>query len=414
MERQIRFAIQSNSLKKIDSEIVFQNQRDGFNYKKYINENKIKLYCTECNQELCISSSINKKLFFRHCPNAIDCELKSINFTSDEQKQINEHQKSVESKLHKHIKSKLYSYLLRQVRQIQVEKDMIFNGQRRRPDINLIDFNDRKIAIEIQITHIPYSYIFARTSFFQRNGIYVLWIISTIQIRTQSVFDLDIKYLTKYHNYFEARCIDDEVHIICHFKIVYLDNNKVKEKWVNRKILFSELKYDKESYEIYYWDNNERKWYLEYLIELSIKFSHLFDIDNYYYDNDKILSELVKQGDNYILNFKINEQIIFNNKKILYILYSLKNNIIVHFHFKTLQELVVYIFDKEPKFVLLLFAYCEDEIIDLFDRSIDRNGTIRKKYKSYMPSEEAKINIKYKELFQSIVNIMKAIKDNTF
>lgn len=84
---------------------------------------------------------------------------------------------------------------------------------------------------------------------------YLIWILDNYDVHNQGQLERDIKYLTKYQNFFKLDEKEDEFKLECKYKSVYLTkNNKLLTKWSDKSVALNEVQFDPESYQIYYYN----------------------------------------------------------------------------------------------------------------------------------------------------------------
>jgi hypothetical protein len=89
---------------------------------------------------------------------------------------------------------------------------------------------------------------------------YLIWILDNFDIQNQGTLERDIKYLTIYQNFFKLDEQSDSLKLECEYKYPFLtDDNKLLTKWLKKSVSLSELKYDSEVFQAYYYNFGDNK-----------------------------------------------------------------------------------------------------------------------------------------------------------
>jgi competence CoiA-like predicted nuclease len=240
----IPFAINKSTNKKIFADEVLDKSEEDRRLIDYI--------CYYCNEPL--HSVVNKnnpkiQSWFRHENNS-DCALQS--YSKKDTLLDVEYIRNIESERHKLLKKYLRIYLYKQGVEKVVEEKIIFDNNffYRRPDI-YCEYQNKKIAFEIQVSKLSYKSLKKRSNFFKENGIYCIWIVDWfVPNLTQGDYDF------KEHNPFEnVFTINLPYESKFSFYLNYIEPSSRKDKW-RKKIInnLDELKFDKESYQVYFYN----------------------------------------------------------------------------------------------------------------------------------------------------------------
>ncbi len=325
-DRTVKYATDACTGEIYDADVVFKETSKAHEYRKLYNEGKLDIICNECEQELIVSSSRYSRIHFKHKPNSSYCILKDTKITEQENDQIQEHIFRRESDRHKELKEKIFSKLLgvRGINHGTLAKDDKFlshGNEKRRPDI-YCEYHGKKIVFEIQLSKLPLRYILSRYNFYKKNEIYLVWILDDFDvINGQNQMEKDIKYLTKYQNFFKLDEIHDEFRLSCKYKVPFLDGkNNIRSKWRNTSISFNQMKFSTKDYQVFYFNfkqknedcKNEQK-----RIELVTKEKKAKQIEDIRQRKSLIrveslinqLRELQKQSFNYTLSSSIEKAI---------------------------------------------------------------------------------------------------------
>jgi hypothetical protein len=239
----------------IDAKKVLGNYETVFEVRKVFAREQIIPICTECYQPLKVSRRY-KHLFFSHKSNSHDCALKTGKWSK---KQEDSYYKAIatrEGSRHKYLKSLIGERLslVEGVDLISVDDRFIQKEDgKRRPDVHCI-FNGKELVFEIQISHLSLKYILSRHDFYKKHNIYLVWILDNIDVKNQERFELDIKYLTSYQNFFSFHEESEEFNLLCRYKRVRIDDLEVMSKWRKEVVGLQDLKFDFQHYEVYWYD----------------------------------------------------------------------------------------------------------------------------------------------------------------
>jgi len=116
-------------------------------------------------------------------------------------------------------------------------------------------YKDFELVFEIQLSDLSLGYILSRYEFYKKHGIYLIWVLDNFDIHNQGTLEKDIKYLTKYENFFKLDENSDTFKVICDYKFPFLtEDNKLLTKWLNNSVSLNQIKFDSESYQVYYYN----------------------------------------------------------------------------------------------------------------------------------------------------------------
>ena len=263
-ERSIKIAFDRISGEVLDADEVFGSKKDAFQIRKEFHRDEVELYCCECKQKLNVSTSKYDRLHFKHQVNADYCILKDENLTPEELESFTKILKAKESDRHKELKNKIGQRLAKisgvDIESIAIDNKFILKeNKKRRPDV-YCKYKDKEVVFEIQLSDLSLRYILSRYDFYKENNIYLIWILDNFDIHGQSQMVRDIKYLSKYENFFKLDESCDEFKLSCQYKFPFLtDDNKLLTKWLNKSVPLNEIKFDSESYQIYYYNFGDNK-----------------------------------------------------------------------------------------------------------------------------------------------------------
>lgn len=263
-DRSIKIAFDKTSGEILEADEVFDIKTDAFEIRKKYHEKNLILSCCECEQDLMISGSKYDRLHFKHKPGHGYCILADGKLTPQEHERFTEILKAKESDRHKELKNKIGEQL-KSVKGVDInsiaidDKFIIKENGKRRPDV-YCKFQDKEIVFEIQLSDLSLGYILSRYEFYKEHGIYLIWILDNFDIHNQGTLERDIKYLTIYQNFFKLDEQSDSLKLECEYKYPFLtDDNKLLTKWLKKSVSLSELKYDSEVFQAYYYNFGDNK-----------------------------------------------------------------------------------------------------------------------------------------------------------
>ncbi|MDD4437734.1 MAG: DUF6035 family protein [Tissierellia bacterium] len=263
-DRSIKIAFDKISGEILDADEIFDITKDAFQIRKKYHEKKLILSCCECEQDLMISGSKYDRLHFKHKPGHGYCILADGKLTPQEQKRFTEILKSKESDRHKELKSKI-GELLKSVPNVDVNSISIDNrfiikeDGKRKPDV-YCKYQDKELVFEIQLSDLSLSYILSRYEFYRKHGMYLIWILDNFDIQNQGTLERDIKYLTKYENFFKLDEMSKTFKLECEYKFPFLtDDNRLLTKWTKKSVSLNELKFDSEDFQAFFYNFGDNK-----------------------------------------------------------------------------------------------------------------------------------------------------------
>lgn len=255
MEYSIRNVFDEETGEAYDAHVVLKGQK-GFEFRKQFHSGNQILRCPECKEKATVFIS-HGRVFFRHFPSTTYCSLKDPGFTAAERKEIEQHIANRESERHKGLKRELGNYLklVDGVNADTVSIDDRFlkdHLEKRRPDV-FCEYNNLKIAFEVQLSRLPAKYIFKRHEFYQRNEIYLVWVLDNFNPKNTTQTARDIKYLNAHQNYFSFNDHATPASFTAHFKEGLINHrNEAYYEWNKQTISLSELKLDMKEYQVFY------------------------------------------------------------------------------------------------------------------------------------------------------------------
>lgn len=263
-ERSIKSAFDKSSGEILEADKVFQNSNDPFEIRRLYHAKEIQLSCLECEQDLAVSDSKYNRLYFKHKPGHSYCILSDGNLTPKEQDVFNRILVAKESERHIELKTKI-GRLLKDVdgvdtSSISIDNKFIVRGdKKRRPDV-YCKYKDKELVFEIQLSDLSLGYILSRYEFYKKHKMYLIWILDDFDIHNQETLERDIKYLTKYENFFKLDENAKSFKLECEYKFPFLTNeNRLLTKWLKKSVTLSQLKFDSSAFQAYFYNFGDNK-----------------------------------------------------------------------------------------------------------------------------------------------------------
>lgn len=263
-DRSIKIAFDKTSGEILDADEVFDIAKDAFEIRKKYHEKNLILSCCECEQDLMVSGSKYDRLHFKHKPGHSYCILADGKLSPHDHEKITAILKAKESDRHKELKNKIGELLKNvsgvDVSTIQIDNKFIIKGnEKRKPDV-YCKFHDKELVFEIQLSDLSLGYILSRYDFYKKHGMYLIWILDNFDIHNQGTLERDIKYLTKYENFFKLDEKSETLKLECEYKFPFLtDDNKLLTKWLKKSVALNELKFDSEVHQAFYYNFGDNK-----------------------------------------------------------------------------------------------------------------------------------------------------------
>lgn len=263
-ERSIKLAFDKSTGLILEAEEVFNKTKEAFHIRKQYHENKLNLFCCECEQELIVSGSKFDRLHFKHKPGHSFCILSDGQLTPKEQDIFTKILRNKESERHIELKTKI-GKMLKAVDGVDADsiaidnRCILRNGERRRPDV-FCNYKGFNIVFEIQLSQLSLRYILNRYEFYKKNEIFLIWILDDFDIHNQGTLERDIKYLTKYENFFKLDESTNSLKFICEYKYPFLTgDNRLLTKWKKNTVTLAQLQFDSNVYQAFYYNYGSNK-----------------------------------------------------------------------------------------------------------------------------------------------------------
>lgn len=257
-ERAIAQAVDRLTGELLKASEIFKDAKTASVYRRQYNENKIVPFCRECEQNLQISKSRLERHYFKHGQDSDYCWLKETHLSESEAKKIADIICAKESDRHKFLKHKI-AELLKLTEDIDpasvfTDDRFIYDQQeKRRPDV-YCRYKGHELVFEIQLSDLSYRYILDRHNFYQRKGIYLIWILDKFDVHGQSSMEKDIKYLNVHQNFFKLDEVASTFRLVCTYKKPVVQATRVITPWQTTSVALSDIKFNNDAAQVYYFD----------------------------------------------------------------------------------------------------------------------------------------------------------------
>jgi competence CoiA-like predicted nuclease len=450
-KRTIESILDLKTGKIIEADIFFNQSKDIiFNLRLQLesdiqNERK-RFVCIYCKQSIKIRGKIGAKIVmhFAHFKDSEDCPIKTDSkFTKKEIERI-KYNGAKESDLHLTLKNKIAQYLIQnknsklEIKNVlieKVQKDKRIPRTWKKPDVSAV-YKNLNVVFELQLSTTFLSVIVDRQEFYKRNKTFILWVFSHFENKEEKrKFTQSDIFYSNNQNGFElnkkAQQLSEEkkdLVLCCHYSRPLINNLEISFKWEHKYVTISELTFNNNTFQVFYFDVKSAKKEIEKELELrKSKFlgiiangtvKELLELFQYHQLKDfekveiesqykhkvspkfliereseelKIIWTLIAQRlkENYRFNLLTDDYI---TQKVLIDILSLKTNKIIGYHFKKQIQIAHNLLDRHPEFL-----YYYEKAIDKYKNiGFDNGGKLKTKIE----------NIKKKEIDQEHNNIV--------
>lgn len=240
-----------------------------------LQKKEIEYVCIYCKQPVVLRGRKNfygpDHYYFSHPYKSNDCIIKNGNTLTEEQIRCIKYNGEKESEHHYYLKNRIAYYLkknkdINSVKIEQVIKHQEISRKWRKPDV-LALFQNKTIAIELQLSTTFLSVIVGRTIFYNEKGIFLLWIFPKFSLEDdlQKFTQKDIFYNNNSNVYvFDNEAeqqseLQNDLIIKCYFKKYKLENDYIQESWEVKLIFIYEITFDHKSLQYCFHNSEEEK-----------------------------------------------------------------------------------------------------------------------------------------------------------
>jgi competence CoiA-like predicted nuclease len=275
-QRTIVLAYDRDTGECYDATTSFKVAKEAYELRKRYNSGKLNLGCYRCDQPLLISDSKNDNVHFKHFPNADDCPLKNGKMSDEDVQDFTNIIRAHERPRHIFLKNRI-AELLRQTAGVDpgsviADTRYFFNDiEKRRPDVYGV-YQGKEMAFEIQLSNLSQKYLIGRHNFYKQSGIYLVWILDNFNVYGQSTMERDIKYLTPSQNFFKLDEKAADFKLSCTYKSPFIsEKDRVIAPWQTKSVSLSQVRFDPQSFQIYYLNYEQKLKETEQLLEEQIE-----------------------------------------------------------------------------------------------------------------------------------------------
>lgn len=176
-----------------------------------------------------------------------------------------------EGREHQHIKAFLARYIERDplaqdVRQEAVTFGQVLKGEWKRPDVRC-EIEGRRVVFEIQLSYTFLSEIIKRDEFYRNEGIYIIWVFRSLDLRRSFVID------EAFFNRRNVFVLDEEaigrteetgrLTFTGFFQRPRIEDGKVVDAWESMPISLRDVKFPSDGTRAYFFDYDSHKRLLE-------------------------------------------------------------------------------------------------------------------------------------------------------
>lgn len=240
-----------------------------------LQKKEIEYVCIYCKQAVVLRGRKNfnnpDHYYFSHPYKSSDCIIKNRNMLSEEQIRCIKYNGEKESERHYYLKNRIAYFLKKNkdVNSVKVEpviKHQEISRKWRKPDV-LALFENKTVAIELQLSTTFLSVIVGRTIFYNEKGIFLLWIFPNFSLNDhlQKFTQKDIFYNNNSNVYvFDAEAerqseLEDDLIIKCYFKKYHLVSDQVQYSWEIKLIFLSDIIFDAKTHQYWFHNSEEEK-----------------------------------------------------------------------------------------------------------------------------------------------------------
>jgi len=273
--------------------------------------------CSFCGKPVKIRGGLKKCLHFQHFYDASKCPYYNGKNLTKKEILKRKYNGQKESLRHFELKNRIAELLAKNknISNITVDErrySTIDMGKWRKPDV-YAEYNGKKVVFEIQLSTTFVSVVAERNTYYEKNKTYVIWIFDKFNLDRKSLnyTEKDIYYpLTRGAFAFdlEARNESTKKHdliLSCHYELPKLIDNSISEIPTKKQITLSDIIFDEEKYEAYYFDFDKVK--KEVTIQLYENAELITkELRTYYqynkipYDLEQKISKLAEFEKNYV------------------------------------------------------------------------------------------------------------------
>lgn len=254
-------------------------RRELYNATKKDRERK--LVCSICNQplRLCGGGGTKQKLHFRHHQDNDKCPIKTVGNKNQKEIDTIRYNGAKESQRHIELKEFICKQLKHDQRFSHVEPEKvvkILNKKKswRRPDVSAV-FENIKMVFEVQLQTTYLNVIVDREEDYKSEKTYIMWFFDSENIEKFRFSEEDIFYANKSNAFIitdtsiELSRQNNQFLFYCYYKVPFIHNKNIYEKWESKLIGIDDLKFDTINYKVFYHDFELERYKLQWQSKLE-------------------------------------------------------------------------------------------------------------------------------------------------
>lgn len=222
------------------------------------------IVCIHCFQPVYLAGTPKGEHTFKHGPGLKDCPLRLYGGLSPDDIRRIRYNGIQESPKHfalkRHISTALkttpgFSNVMEEKSVVGVES----KGEWKKPDVSA-EYREDRIAFEVQLSREFLSVIIEREEFYRTERVFICWVFDDFTEGGARFSEKDIYYANKRNAFSvteETKALTRETGALvlkCHYQVPMVSNGRITDEWHERYVNFQDLRFDKGSYKVYYYD----------------------------------------------------------------------------------------------------------------------------------------------------------------
>jgi len=220
-----------------------------------------------------------QKLHFRHHQDNDNCPIKTAGNKNQKEIDTIRYNGAKESQRHIELKEFINNQLKHDPRFTQVEMEKVVKIHKekkswRRPDVSAL-FENIKMVFEVQLQTTYLNVIVDREEDYKSEETYIMWFFDSENIEKFRFSEEDIFYANKSNAFIitntsmEASRKSNQLLFYCYYKVPYIHNKNIYEKWESKLISLDDLKFDTINYKVFYHDFELERYNLQWQSKLE-------------------------------------------------------------------------------------------------------------------------------------------------
>ena len=263
--------VPAESLLSLDEAVFSEMRRAAMNERitRKRGGTAARFQCAICKQPLYLSRRRegHANRWFAHADKAEHCPWYERNRLSPEQTKALIYRGQQEGAQHRALKEFLAHWLENDQRVTNVDQEKttfsaVVRGEWRRPDVKCT-FDGKTVVFEIQLSYTFLSDVIARDAFYQREGVFIIWIFSRFDLNRAAVAD------EVFFNRRNVFVVDDEAmrHTKEHGRLMFsgvhqvpqIEGDQIHDAWTNTPVGLSDVVFPIDTFRPYFFDYSSAK-----------------------------------------------------------------------------------------------------------------------------------------------------------